>query len=137
MVVYSFCLQIFIYRIPTPTKMKVESTFFVELSLCLGMQLEGQLREGGREGGRGRGREGEREREIYRERERNKEIRNPHLLPLLCSGATSSLQREQANSCYGWNWNCVTSELFRDLSLSVANITLCHILDGDSDFLEL
>ena len=29
--------------------MKVKSTFFVELRLCLGIQLEGQLKEGGRE----------------------------------------------------------------------------------------
>ena len=49
MVVYSFCLQIFIYKIPTPTKTKVKSIFFVELRLFLGIQLEGQLREGGRE----------------------------------------------------------------------------------------
>ena len=42
-------ITILIYNIPTPRKIKVESTFFLELRLCLGIQLEGQLRVG-REG---------------------------------------------------------------------------------------
>ena len=60
---------------------------------------------------------------------------NPHLPPLLFRSYQQTAKG--ASHQMLWSESELSSELFRDLSLSVANITVCHILDADSDFSEL